>query len=76
VVHVCRVFSLFPLHYLKLTRVTVKTSDMGDTCPLQSFNSNSTFIMLYLVHEMVVDYLVVDELINIKTSLITIACLV
>jgi hypothetical protein len=28
--------------------------------------SNSTFIMLYLVHEMDIDYLVVDEMINIK----------
>jgi hypothetical protein len=38
--------------------------DMGNTCPLQSFSSNSTFIMLY--HEMDVDYLVVEEMINIK----------
>jgi hypothetical protein len=39
---------------------------MSDTYPLQSFNSNSTFIMLYLYHEMDVDYLVVDRMINIK----------
>jgi hypothetical protein len=31
-----------------------------------SKHSNSTFIMLYLIHEMDVDYLVVDELVNIK----------
>jgi hypothetical protein len=28
--------------------------------------SNSTFIMLYLVHEMDVDYWVADEMINIS----------
>jgi hypothetical protein len=28
--------------------------------------SNSTFIMIYLVHEMDIDYMVVDEMINIK----------
>jgi hypothetical protein len=44
----------------------VKPSDMGVTCLLQSFSSNSTFIMLYFVHEMDVDYLVVDEMINIS----------
>jgi hypothetical protein len=31
--------------------------------------------MLYLYHEMVIDYLVVDEMINIKNCLVTIACL-
>jgi hypothetical protein len=50
----------------KLVRIFVKLSDMSDTYPLQSFNSNSTFIMLYLYHEMDVDYLVVDRMINIK----------
>jgi hypothetical protein len=42
-------------------------SEMSDPCPLQSFSSNSSFIILYLYHEMVVDYLIVDELINIKS---------
>jgi hypothetical protein len=41
-------------------------SDMSDICLLLSFRSNSTFIMLYLYHEMVVDCMVVDEMINIK----------
>jgi hypothetical protein len=27
---------------------------------------NSSFIMLYLVHEMDIDYLIVDKMINIK----------
>jgi hypothetical protein len=50
----------------KLSRVSVIPSDMGNTCPLQSFSSNSTFIIIYLVHEMDIDYMVVDEMINIK----------
>jgi hypothetical protein len=50
--------------------------DMSDTCPLQSFSCNSTFIMVYLIHEMDIDYLIVDELINIKNCLVTISCLV
>jgi hypothetical protein len=41
-------------------------SDMGNTCPLQLFSSNSTFIMIYLVHEMDIDYMVVDGMINVK----------
>jgi hypothetical protein len=60
----------------KLSRVSVALSDMSDSCLLQSFCSNSTFIMLYLDHEMEADYLVVDEMINIKSCLIAIACLV
>jgi hypothetical protein len=40
--------------------------DMGATCLLQSFSCNSTFIMLYLYHELDVDYLVVDKMINIS----------
>jgi hypothetical protein len=40
---------------------------MGNTCPLQSFSSNSTFIMVYLIHEMDIDYLIVDAMINIKS---------
>jgi hypothetical protein len=39
---------------------------MGNTCPLQSFSSNSIFIMIYLVHEMDIEYMVVNEMINIK----------
>jgi hypothetical protein len=52
---------------------------MGDTCLLQSFNSNSTFIILYLYHEMDIDYLVVDKRINISklfdyTCMFSIGC--
>jgi hypothetical protein len=50
-------------------------SDMGNTCPLQSFGSNSTFIMLHLVLEMDVDYLVADGCLIYQNWLITLACL-
>jgi hypothetical protein len=49
-----------------LAQVSTIPSNMGNTCLLQSFSSNSTFIMLYLVHEMDIDYLVVDEMVNIS----------
>jgi hypothetical protein len=39
---------------------------MGDDLFAALKRSNSTFIMLYLVHETDIDYLVVDEMINIK----------
>jgi hypothetical protein len=39
---------------------------MGDGLLAASKHNNSSFIMLYLVHEMDIDYLVVNELINIK----------
>jgi hypothetical protein len=38
---------------------------MGDGLFAAPKRSNSTFIMLYLYHEMDVDYLVVEEMINI-----------
>jgi hypothetical protein len=50
----------------KLARVSAIPLDMGNTCPLQSFSSNSTFIMLYFYHGMVTDYLVVNQMITIK----------
>jgi hypothetical protein len=59
---------------LKLTRVSATLLNMNGTCLLQSFSNNSTFIMLYLYHEMDVDYLVVHGMINIKNCLITLAC--
>jgi hypothetical protein len=37
---------------------------MGDGLFVESKHSNSTFIMLYLVHVMDIKYLVVDEMIN------------
>jgi hypothetical protein len=50
----------------RLAWVSVIPSDMGNTYPLQSFSSNSTFLMIYLVHEMDIDYKVVNKMINIK----------
>jgi hypothetical protein len=40
--------------------------DMGDGLFAAPKLSNSTFIMFYLVHEMDIDYLVVDKMINIS----------
>jgi hypothetical protein len=39
---------------------------MGDGLIVESKHSNSIFIMLYLYHEMDVDYLVVEEMVNIS----------
>jgi hypothetical protein len=39
---------------------------MGDGLFVVFKHSNSTFIMLYLVHEIDINYLAVDEMINIK----------
>jgi hypothetical protein len=57
----------------------MKPSDMGNTCQLQSFSSNTTFIMLYLYHEMVIIYLVVNEMVIISklfdyTCMLRIGC--
>jgi hypothetical protein len=45
-------------------------SNLRDTLRHELFTmfkrSNSTFIMIYLVHDMDINYLVVDEMINIK----------
>jgi hypothetical protein len=42
---------------------------MGDGLFAAPKRSNSSFIMLYLVHEMDIEYLIVDEMINIKIVL-------
>jgi hypothetical protein len=54
-------------------------SDMGDDLFAAAKHSNSTFIMLYLYHEMNIDYLVIDEMINISklfdyTCMLRIGC--
>jgi hypothetical protein len=41
-------------------------SDIGDGLFVVFKHSNSTFIMSYVVPEMDIDYLVVNEMINIK----------
>jgi hypothetical protein len=52
---------------------------MGDDLFATSKRSNSSFIMLYLVLEMDIDYLVVDEMVNISklfdyTCMLRIGC--
>jgi hypothetical protein len=52
---------------------------MGDGLFVTSKRSNSSFIMLYLVLEMDIDYLVVDEMVNISklfdyTCMLRIGC--
>jgi hypothetical protein len=58
-----RLLSLQGINWLEPPRLP---SDLGNTCPLESFSSNSIFIKLYLYHEIDVDYLVVEEMISIK----------
>jgi hypothetical protein len=52
---------------------------MGDGLFVAPKLSNSTFIMLYLYHKMDVDYLVVEEMVNISklfeyTCMLRIGC--
>jgi hypothetical protein len=50
---------LVTLEGFKLTRVSMTLSNMSDTCLLQSFSSNITFIMLIMLLKMIlVDYFV------------------
>jgi hypothetical protein len=77
--HVCRVVRFIPLHGWLLIWISVTPSDMGDGLFAAPKHSNSTFIMLYLVHDMDIDYLVVDEMINISilfdyTCMLRIGC--
>jgi hypothetical protein len=72
-IHVCHVYYLARF---KLARVSTIPSDMGNTCPLQSFSSNSVVIILYLYHEMGVDYLIVEEMILISKLFDYNSCLV
>jgi hypothetical protein len=74
--HVCRVFRFISLQGLLSIRIFTTPSEMGDDLLAKSKCSNSTFIMLYLCNEMDVDYLVVQEMINISKKIITIAYLV
>jgi hypothetical protein len=68
----CQIF----LYKAYMIRISTTPSDVGDGLITVSKRSNSTFIMLYLYHEMDVDYLVVGEMVNSRNCLITIACLV
>jgi hypothetical protein len=72
----CVVLSGGYLARFKLAQVSTTLLNMSDSCLLQSFSSNSTFIMLYLYHEMDVDYLVADEMIHINIDWLHLQCLV
>jgi hypothetical protein len=66
VAHVCHVVRFRPLQDWLLIQIFATPSDMGDGLLTVFKGSNYTFIMLYLVHEMDMDYFIVDEMINIK----------
>jgi hypothetical protein len=68
----CQIF----LYKVYMIRISATPLDMGDGLITVSKRCNSTFIMLYLCHEMDVDYLVAGEMVNSRNCLITIACLV
>jgi hypothetical protein len=63
---VCCIVRFIPLQGWLLIRISATPSDMGDGLFAAPKHSNSTFIMLYLVHETNIDYLVVNEVLNIK----------
>jgi hypothetical protein len=66
VAHMCRVIRFIPLQGWLLIQISATPSYMGDGLFTVPKRSNYTFIMLYLVHEMDIDYLIVDKMINIK----------
>jgi hypothetical protein len=49
-----------------LIRITATPSEMGEGLITESKCSNSTFIILYVYHEVEVNYLVVDKMVNIS----------
>jgi hypothetical protein len=75
----CAILSSYYLARFKLARGSVIPSDMGNTCLLQLFSINSTFVMLYWIHKIDFDYLEVEEMVNISklfdyTCKFSIAC--
>jgi hypothetical protein len=76
---VCRVVRFIPLQGWILIRNSMTPSDVGDDLFIESQCSNYTFIMLYLIHEMDVDYMIVEEMIDISklfdyTCVLSIGC--
>jgi hypothetical protein len=67
--HVCCVARLFALQGCISIQISATPSEMGDGLFAASKCSNSTFIILYLYHEMDVGYLVADEVANISKLL-------
>jgi hypothetical protein len=64
--HMYHVIRLFSLQCCISIQMSTTPSKMGDGLIAESKHSNSTFILLYMYHERDVDYLVVDEMINIS----------
>jgi hypothetical protein len=60
---VCRVVRWLPLQGYKLIVISVTLSDMSDSCLLQSFLSNITFIMLMNFMRMTLTTLLLNGLI-------------
>jgi hypothetical protein len=60
----CRVVGFYPLQGVLLIWISVTPSEMGDGLIVVFKRSNYTFIMLYLCHDMDVNYLVVKDMIN------------
>jgi hypothetical protein len=76
---VCHVVRFIPLQGWLLIQISMTPLDMGDGLFTMFKRSNSTFIMLYIYHEMDVDNLVVEEMINISklfdfTCMFSIGC--
>jgi hypothetical protein len=79
VADVYRVVRFYPLQGVLLIRISTTPSEMGDDLFAAHKRSNYTLIMLYLVHEMDIDYLVVDERVIISklfdyTCMFSIGC--
>jgi hypothetical protein len=53
VTHVCRIVRLFPLQGCELTQVSVKPSNMGDTCLLLSFRRSAFHLCSYEIYDYV-----------------------
>jgi hypothetical protein len=59
----CHVVRFYPLQYLLLIRISVTPSKIDEGFLAESKHSNSTFIILYLYHEVDVR---LDEMANIS----------
>jgi hypothetical protein len=79
VARLCHIVRFIPLQGWLLIRISATPSKMVDGLFTAPKCSNYTFIILYLVHEMDIDYLVVDEMVNISklfdyTCMFSIGC--
>jgi hypothetical protein len=63
---VCRVVRFIPLQGWLLIRISTTPSDMGDGLFAVFKCSNWTSFMIHMAYKMDIDYMIVDEMINIK----------